>query len=398
MANCSALEHLGGLESYISLVRNQTRFDEAALLLCQRQICFAIWGEDNPGVSGIGVSVGYIIEVALCFLLATAIPTVQALKKFLPRCRAWEKVLCVAFDVFLDCAINFALAVQLASLVLLIQRYLINRLTKGFGANDVRIATANSVLCILPLLYPLAVGTEPQEEHTGEQQPGQQQCRRCSQKEKYSTRLTLFYLIVSLFLVPFVLQCIHNWEPSRIGDSPTADGTIIASEAEWGAVMRVCFGDVRQFSNAEITAIAVFELLGSLMVIIFAIWHPVAAAFDEPSQNAVSAAIASIVRMVKGSRDRKGVKLSVALLLAPLGPAVPLLWGIFRLRDIQGKFAERMGGPYSGNEWGFGQIIGLVIFAPVFIEACSAWKHRSRPGCNSRDRSSSTHLPQTTPG
>ena len=65
-----------------------------------------------------------------------------------------------------------------------------------------------------------------------------------------------------------------------------------------------------------------------------------------------------------------------ALLLTPLALSVPMIRGIFRLRDIQANVVDRMGSQYTGNEWGFGQIIGVGIFAPVITEtAFEGWKH-----------------------
>jgi len=397
MANCSALEQLVDIDNYIALIRNQTNFDEALLLPCQRQICLAIWGEGNPDISGIGVSVGYVIEVGLGFLLGAAVLAVQAdrLQRRRRRRRRWwwcrglDRVLDAALDSFVDCALFFALAVQLASLVMLVQKDLVSVAARGFGANDARIATANSVVCILPLLHPLAACAAAAHEDSDreedrppppveldERPQRRRHLDRCFEEAKSDTRFALFYLLTLLFFVPFVLQCIHNWGPSRIGDGPTGDGTVVASEAEWGATLRVCFGDVRQFSTAEMAAIAVFELLGSLVVFGFAIGRLSLAALRRSRWRR---AVAGVTENLTGSDGRIGVRLSVVLLLVPLVPAVPLLWGIFRLRHIQGKLADRIESPYTGNEWGFGQIIGLVIFAPVLTEARTAWKLRG-PG------------------
>jgi len=380
MANCSGLERFSDFDTYIEVVRDRTKFDEAALIQCQQQICLAIWGEGNPDISGIGVSVGYVIEVVLAFLLAAAVLAVQA-RETRPRwCRSLDEVLCAAFAAFFDCAVFFALAVELASLVMLAQKDLFNVPTNEFGANDVRIATANSVVCLLPLLYPLAVhwthrvdaGEGHDQEHQ-EQRP--RQCNRCAEGDKRDIRLSLFYLLIPLHFVPFLFQCTYNWGPSRIGSSPTADGSVIATEAEWNAVLRICFGDVRQFSNAEMYIIAVFEILGSLIVFAFALWHSVATVvlyLDGRGKTMMGKWIA----LIKWRLRERNFWLTIMLLLTPLGLSVPLRRGIFRLRDIQGKLAERMGSQYTGNEWGFGQIIGLVIFAPVFTEALWAWRHR----------------------
>ena len=66
------------------------------------------------------------------------------------------------------------------------------------------------------------------------------------------------------------------------------------------------------------------------------------------------------------------------LFLTPLALSLPLLWWIFRLRQVQPEVLESRGIQYIGNEWAFGQIIGVVIFAPVLTQACyAAWGYRS---------------------
>ncbi len=54
---------------------------------------------------------------------------------------------------------------------------------------------------------------------------------------------------------------------------------------------------------------------------------------------------------------------------------VPEIWGVFRMRNVQEALANAMGINYTDNQWTFGQIVAVVIFAPVIVEAV----YSSRP-------------------
>ena len=375
------------------------------------------------------MSIGYGIEVALGFGLAAAILTVQfletqaSLKAQPPRRRYLEKVLHNTLDAFFDCAIYFALAVELASVVMLARKdFGVN--TKGFGACDAQITLANSVVCVLPLLYPLALGLSSQSSpppdplspsspsgglsvqaaignlppadlnpgpgtHAQGSRGGQQldvtqklQGKAPESKEelrqRQDFRLLLFSILALLFFYPFISQCIRNWGPSRIATLPPS--------VEWSKVIQLCFGDVQQFSDAETLLVSTVELLASLTIYGFLLWQIIV-----PNIQPTSTADFGRVKgwLMGYWKDCKPVT-GMLLLLTPLALSIPLLWSIFRLRDIQSKVMDSMRSQYTGNEWGFGQIIGVVIFAPVATEAgFTSWKYRSwrrRRGGHVQDR------------
>jgi hypothetical protein len=55
------------------------------------------------------------------------------------------------------------------------------------------------------------------------------------------------------------------------------------------------------------------------------------------------------------------------LLLIPL-LTVPEIWGSFGIRNIQEALTNTLGVVYTDNQWTFGQVVAVVIFAPVIIE------------------------------
>jgi hypothetical protein len=55
------------------------------------------------------------------------------------------------------------------------------------------------------------------------------------------------------------------------------------------------------------------------------------------------------------------------LLIIPL-LTIPQLWGILRLRSIQRALADATSNAYVDNQWTFGQVVAVMIFASVFTE------------------------------
>lgn len=63
-------------------------------------------------------------------------------------------------------------------------------------------------------------------------------------------------------------------------------------------------------------------------------------------------------------------------LFAIVGLSVPLLWMIFTLRKLQEEMSEKMGQDYNGKDWGFGQIVSIMLFVPVGVEMAYQWRFR----------------------
>jgi hypothetical protein len=299
----------------------------------------------------------------------------------------FEPVLRAAFDAFFDCAIYFSLAVELASVVMLVRKDF-GLSTSGFGASDAQIALANSVVCILPLLYYVGFASSPESE--------ERQCNSPQAGEPleavHNFRLLLFCLLTVPFSYAFYSQCIHNWGPSRITiDAGPNNSTL--TESDWQKVVGLCFGNVKPLGVVEARTLAIFELLGGMAIYLFTLWRIAnfsirqLEAVDEEVKGKslviLGRILARLQRTWKGEKTTKTAKMVKFVVLAvfyftPLVLSIPLLRGIFRLRQIQGEVVERRGGQYMGNEWAFGQIIGVVIFAPVVTQACYAgWKYRS---------------------
>lgn len=313
---------------------------------------------------------GYFFEVVLGFVLALI---VSAMNKKAQRGRLapgsyWDRIrqcAAVVVHTYFDCAIYFSIAIEIAVTVVLARKDF--SVAQGdFGAYETQIALAVSVVCMVPFLYPLA-------------------SLRTSSEDDYTTRKQvpesfLFFSATVLFIYPFTSQCIHNWAPSRIGQGRGEGGTTIVTRPEWEVVESTCFGVVPPLSSEDHVLIAVFELVASLLIILTALWK--------------LTRVIPVSRRIEGARSTKSRRLwfqmidlsekvevwggatpllQVLSIFSPPILATPLLWGIFRLRSCQSQLAETTGVPYVGNEWGFGQVVSIVIFAPVFVDFGYLW-------------------------
>ncbi|KAF9871577.1 hypothetical protein CkaCkLH20_10988 [Colletotrichum karsti] len=380
---CSELRLLTKFDTYIIAVKNETNFTRDALEVCKTEICLAIWGETNPDISGIGVSIGYAVDLCLGFCFAIATLLIQQ-----RRGRKWEFFQVVTkrgFEAFFEFAVYFAIAVELATIIMLVNKDF-GVTTADFGANEAQNALAIAVVCVIPLVYPIALlparmfHPESAVQHSFHRKPG-------DDARRHVFRLILFCLVVTLFFYPFLSQCIHNWGPLRIGEGGGGGGggeTLITA-AEWALVKDMCFGSIDRFTDVEHWLLAVCEIIASLLIFLFTLWHAMGVGLkrwrdaddfsgtERKTTVALSRAQDVLQRGWHGHR--------IMLLFLPVVLGSPILWCIFRLRRIQAEAAAHMDNEYPGDNWGFGQIVGIIIFAPVVADmAFAGWSARSLLG------------------
>ncbi|KAL0937210.1 uncharacterized protein CTRU02_206941 [Colletotrichum truncatum] len=378
--DCSSLESLHGFDNYLRQLRAVTHFNETLLNQCRKTICNAVWGEGNPDISGIGVSIGYATEAGLGFLFALIILVIQ--QKQGPKWEFFQVVTETGLNAFFGSAVYFAISHEIASIYILVNKdYGIS--TTGLSASEAQIILAVSVVCILPLLYPVAL--LPTCIFHPESKLGKPLEARCAKSAKpRNVRFILFSLLAVLFFYPFLSQCIHNWAPTRVGEGNGPDGETLATETEWAKVETMCFVSIERLSDTELWVLAVCEIIASLSIFVFTIWLAIGAgartllaqdrAYGE--ERRLTTVLLKIQRLEKIWKSNALIR--VLLLLVPTVLAGPLLWCIFRLRSMQSIALEKLGSDYTGDEWGFGQIIGIVIFAPVVTDMTfAAWAARS---------------------
>ncbi len=300
-----------------------------------------------------------MLEVSLAFLFALLACRYHRSNPDPTRATPqWWKAVDRSFAAFFECAIYFSLAIQLASVVFLAKRDF-GVAPEGFGANETQISLITSVLCMLPLLYPIGLLPMNREDDDA--------------NKRRNLHLFLFNLAALLFFYPFLSQGIHTWAPTRIGKG-NDEGRDTIEEWEWVNLNETCLGGVRQLSESGRWALAVIMMISSLVVYLFTFWVLFRRVFPGGERDQVSYMHGAKGRLFpRGSAGRihralhSGVVRGIVLVF-PTALAVALLYFLFELRSIQEELTRSLRREYTGNDWGFGQVISVTIFAPVLVE------------------------------
>jgi hypothetical protein len=145
--DCSQWTELDDFSSYIRLLDSRTQFKKDNLEACQSEICTAIYGTGNPDISGIGVAIGYVLEITLSVFLSLAVIVPRQSGKT----SQWHRIAKTGLAAFVDSAAYFALSLQLATIAVLVRKdYGIS--TADLGAIEARISQSVAVVSIVPLV------------------------------------------------------------------------------------------------------------------------------------------------------------------------------------------------------------------------------------------------------
>ncbi|KAF9769394.1 hypothetical protein IL306_013192 [Fusarium sp. DS 682] len=308
------------------------------------------------------VAVGYVLETTLSIFLSLAVIILKRSGKN----SQWYQVARTGLGAFADSAAYFALSLQLATIAVLIRKdYGIS--TADLGAIEARISQSVAIVSMVPLLYPVAL-LEPMVK------------TNARANVKHNARLLLLSITVALSFYPFLSRCIHAFDVSPIGEGKGAE----VSPTDWSAVEDMCFpAEYRDIGRTSIfKTLNGLELTASLITYMHTLWLlaglPSACyGYDEKTKDAKERDHKSSwrERVNKWFSDRPLVTIFPLLVLFSL--TIPLLWVIFTLRKVQEQMSEDMRDEYAGNDWGFGQIVSIVLFIPVVVEMAYRWRFRS---------------------
>ncbi|KAK0611434.1 hypothetical protein B0T14DRAFT_530376 [Immersiella caudata] len=256
---------------------------------------------------------------------------------------------------FFESATYFALAIQVATIATLAPKDLETK-TTSFGDYEVTIAGVVSALLLLPLIPSLILLSSVKTPRI---------------RARRSYRLIIFAITVAPSTYTFLEQCIRNLSPSQVGEGKGDGGITLISGEEWAAITNLCFGGAEYATDREDRILSVFQTMGWVFVFIFIIGFSVPSILQQVRD--VCGEENSIERKVGGWVKRAAVVcrlrvVRVVLLGLPFVLSLPLVWGFWRLRDLQGQLAASMGGVYEGNEWSFGQVMAITVFVPVGAE------------------------------
>ncbi|KAI8668893.1 hypothetical protein NCS57_00702500 [Fusarium keratoplasticum] len=364
--NCEALVDMDDFTKYVGILAKQTNFEEARLEVCKNEICIAVYGTGNPDISGIGVAIAYILEFSLSVLLSLAAIRLRKPQSGTAAYR-WKEIMQCGLDSFFYSAAYFTLAMQLATIIVLIRKdYGISN--ADLGAIEARIAQSVSVVSMMPLLYPAAL-LEPEPEDRNE-----------NRDVRHNSRLLLLSVTLALSFFPFLSRCMHAFGPSPIGDGSNSK----VSDENWAKVASMCFTGGFADLKDDMTwkALPGLELTASLTTYLFAFWllsglpnTRYIPDKDTKGHRGVEKILSWRERVAKWFEHRR--RYAIVPLLALIGFTIPLIVMIFTLRDLQKQLADYMNHTYEGDDWGFGQIVSIVLFVPVGVDMAYWWRFGS---------------------
>jgi len=289
--------------------------------------------------------IGYFLDFVFgfCFALSLAFHEPISTK---PPLTKYGGLLAEGCKVYFDCTVFFAISIQIACLIILVRRDF-GISANGLGGFTVQITWAISLLCMLPLLYPMFI-------------------LRYTNKDRKNYRLFLFCGCWLFFFYNFMSQMIGDFGPSQVGQGTGPGGATIITTDEWNNLTSLCLSGVEYLSTAEQKVLSGFGAAGSITITTYGLlsllWFITTRRFPET---------AKVVRHKFSldflQKNRKQNTIWFVIFLVPL-LTIPQLWGVLRLRAIQKGLANATGNVYVDNQWTFGQVVAVMIFIPVFTE------------------------------
>lgn len=269
-----------------------------------------------------------------------------------------QTVLAGGITSFFDSAVYFALAIEIATTTILVAKDY-ESTAIAFGDYETRISTIACAISLLPLTYPIII------------LPNRRSPCDKDTRDKEAYRKCLFCIAVLASVYPFFSQSVRTWAPTQIGDARGDGGVTYVDADEWDVVGKVCFGTVEYLTDTENTTIGAFQMVASLFVILFCIFMLVPPTlrrlnYRYGEDSHIRKAMTAFCD--RASQACQQSPLKYILLAVPVCLAAPLLWGFWRIRTLQTQLATATGREYEGNEWGFGQVMAITIFAPVAAE------------------------------
>jgi hypothetical protein len=294
--------------------------------------------------------IGYFLESAIGFFFALLLAFHEPITTNSPLTR-YSSLFAEGCKVFFDCAVFFAISIQISCVVVLVRKDF-GISANGLGGLTVQITWAVALLCMLPLLYPMFI-------------------LGYTDRPRTNYRLFLFCGCWLLFLYIFISQMIGDFGPSQIGPGagPGEATTILADE--WNNLTSLCLSGVAYLSVEEQKVLGDFGAAGSIIISTYGLscllWFITTRQFPK-QEKAIRHRLSSIFP----ENGQKRYMIGCLNIVIPL-LTIPQLWGVLRLRAIQKGLASATGGVYVDNQWTFGQVVAVMIFAPVFTEVGYLW-------------------------
>ena len=215
-----------------------------------------------------------------------------------------------------------------------------------------QITWAIALLCMLSLLFPVVV-------------------LNFTDKKRSSYRFFLFCGCWLLFFYTFISRMIGDFAPSQVGEGAGEGGETIITVDGWRILENLCFNAVQNLGQREQRILTAFGATGSIVVSIYGLGYLLWFITKHQSPKKAKALERKLGLLERNPQKERKIVLCAIILLLFL--TLPQIWGIMRLRGIQRGLANANGNVYVDNQWTFGQVVAVMLFAPVFSEVVYMW-------------------------
>jgi hypothetical protein len=183
----------------------------------------------------------------------------------------------------------------------------------------------------------------------------------------------LYHLCWVLSIYPLVSSLLNTFGPNQIGSHPES----VISDEDWATIASVCQNGVDQISPAENEAMRVLLLSTWLFVYLPTIGRLVFLVLKPSYEHH-----AITKRMKKmWPRSVRTWHIHAVLLISGTLLGGGQFWTYLRLRRAQMQMSAAAGNPDMDEQWSFGQIVAVSVFAPVLLEAMFATRLSVLPDC-----------------
>lgn len=297
------------------------------------------------------MSVGYICSSIIGAGLAT-----YYLLSSKPKTQKLALKLLSSFD---DCATFFTFSIQIASIVVL-ARVDYGLSAASMGDVTVRTTWTVSALTLLPLMYIHLVSKKPQK---GAKEQAVKSTSTAPSSER-TLRDLLFSICWACSMYPTLSRMIESFGASVVGDKPSDALT----KNEWNMLQNICLSGTSPPSEAEYRSMNAFGIMSFLLTSLFAISKIVMAGIRRHYDHRLQ----QHHKLVSKVQERLHIVKQILIVCIPF-LSIGLIWSYLRLQSFQTHITNALSTENSISEWGFGQVVAVIVFLPVIVEALFSW-------------------------
>lgn len=324
------------------------------------------------------MSVGYVCST----LIGAGLAAVYVLSRRLSRLdESFALRLLIAFN---DCAIFFTFSIQIASMVVL-ARVDYNISAAFMGDMTVKITWTVSVLTLLPLVYALLLPEIPRNEDKTPH-PESTGNRSISGGDR---RVLLFSVCWASAVYPFLSRMIESFGDSMIGDGPND----VLSNAEWHTIEAICLAGTDPPSDAKLRLINGTGIMTFLMLSALAISKIVVSGVRRHHVKLIERYAGPAIRFQSVIRAFKSAIVASAPFLSAF-----LIGSYFELQQFQSRIVYAVGIENSDSQWGFGQVVSVIVFLPVLVEALFGWYEQRKEEFDEQEVADETEVATSESG